>query len=230
MINKGNKEAGLLKYVKAIHFEPIKQLLTSNHIANAYKTICAFGQMKQGTTDFRLFTAKLNFAFKQIGMDVKINRQIWRTAIDDFIVLKSIESYRTQESRNRNEFMKGNKYDDLCLENLTGEDAIAMNPKIRLARLLERQMLLDMEKRWVSPDESSRIRKMILDIEESIYVSVKIEGFVDFNIAHNQETEDDTEDEGGEEEPQYFEIKYVEIDNEEIEQVNNLIDPYVIPQ
>jgi hypothetical protein len=100
----------------------------------------------------------LNFAFKQIGMDVKLNRQIKRTAIDDFIVLKSVESDRALESRNRNEFMKGNENDDLCLENLTGEDAIAMNPKIRLAGPLERQMFLDMEQRWVSPDESSRIR------------------------------------------------------------------------
>jgi hypothetical protein len=200
---------GSFAYRKDHFFAKIQQFIESPRIKNAYSVICKLGQRDRSKTPYGKLTAILNFAFNQVGMEIKLNREKRNNSDDDYINLSSIESYRFQKSRDYTELMNSNEYeDDLSL--------LSIKPKILLAGTSELKMLLKMAQMWVCSDESERINISILVVYANINKNSHLIGLSDFNICN---TLDDVEEDKyivqDIEEEEYI-VEYVE--EEEIEE------------
>ena len=144
---------GKFNFEKGKYLDKIKNFLDSRCVQNTFTAVCSFGQKYNATDKYKQLDSILNFAFKCIGMSVKLNRQVHRSKNDDVVNIISTNNYRLQKSRDFTTDMNENDYDDFNTEILGVE---VLNPKIRFAGISEKNVLLDMGK-WISDSEDRYI-------------------------------------------------------------------------
>jgi hypothetical protein len=170
----GKRDFGRFEFEKDKYFDKIKAFINSNEVQNAFNAICSFGQKFTAKSEYNKIDSILNFAFKHIGMEVKLHREKRNSPEDGKINIISPIDYRLQKSRDYTNELNENEYDDLYYK---GDDDIPNNgllnnpliPKIRLAGAIEKKTLLEMTKLWVSDkEEAYRINGLIFDIDTAI--------------------------------------------------------------